>query len=219
MLDVHRELAALIEMRDAAGARRLMDDHVKMIRARRVAEHAHDEPTITAADDKTERRTPWTSCAIRNSSSSRTSGCRNGSPRRRATSRDEGLDYEFREMVQSTDGKVARQGRQGRRLSRSFEKGRKSDVSCACHWTVNVAAAKRPRQALRATSIRWRRAACSCRRIRRSRRRRISPACRSRSATSRAATTRPSRRSSSTCRPTRSTCRSTTACCSAAWSC
>ncbi len=39
ILDVHRELAALIEMRDADGARRLMDDHVKMIRARRVAEH------------------------------------------------------------------------------------------------------------------------------------------------------------------------------------
>ena len=39
ILDVHRELATLIEMRDAAGARRLMDDHVKMIRARRVAEH------------------------------------------------------------------------------------------------------------------------------------------------------------------------------------
>jgi GntR family transcriptional repressor for pyruvate dehydrogenase complex len=38
ILDVHRELAKLIEMRDAAGARRLMDDHVKMIRARRVAE-------------------------------------------------------------------------------------------------------------------------------------------------------------------------------------
>ena len=43
VLDVHRELFALIEMRDAAGARRLMDDHVKMIRARRVAEHAHDD--------------------------------------------------------------------------------------------------------------------------------------------------------------------------------
>src|ERR1051325_7694046 len=42
VLEVHRDLAALIEMRDAAGARRLMDDHVKMIRARRVAEHAHD---------------------------------------------------------------------------------------------------------------------------------------------------------------------------------
>jgi len=40
VLDVHHELAALIEMRDAAGARRLMDDHVRMIRARRVAEHA-----------------------------------------------------------------------------------------------------------------------------------------------------------------------------------
>jgi GntR family transcriptional repressor for pyruvate dehydrogenase complex len=39
ILAVHRELATLIEMRDAAGARRLMDDHVKMIRARRVAEH------------------------------------------------------------------------------------------------------------------------------------------------------------------------------------
>jgi GntR family transcriptional regulator, transcriptional repressor for pyruvate dehydrogenase complex len=36
--DVHKELCALIEMRDAAGARQLMDDHIKMIRARRVAE-------------------------------------------------------------------------------------------------------------------------------------------------------------------------------------
>src|SRR6476646_5455700 len=43
VLAVHRELAGLIEIRDAAGARRLMDEHVKMIRARRVAEHAHDE--------------------------------------------------------------------------------------------------------------------------------------------------------------------------------
>jgi GntR family transcriptional repressor for pyruvate dehydrogenase complex len=39
VLGVHRELAALIEMRDSAGARRLMDEHVKMIRARRVAEN------------------------------------------------------------------------------------------------------------------------------------------------------------------------------------
>ncbi len=43
ILAVHRELAALIEMRDAAGARRLMDEHVKMIRARRVAEHRPEE--------------------------------------------------------------------------------------------------------------------------------------------------------------------------------
>ena len=38
ILDVHGELVDLIEARDAKAARRLMDDHVKMIRARRVAE-------------------------------------------------------------------------------------------------------------------------------------------------------------------------------------
>jgi GntR family transcriptional repressor for pyruvate dehydrogenase complex len=39
ILDVHKELLGLMEIRDAAGARKLMDDHVKMIRARRVSEH------------------------------------------------------------------------------------------------------------------------------------------------------------------------------------
>jgi GntR family transcriptional regulator, transcriptional repressor for pyruvate dehydrogenase complex len=38
VLDVHKELVQLIEMRDGAGARRLMGEHVKMIRSRRVAE-------------------------------------------------------------------------------------------------------------------------------------------------------------------------------------
>jgi GntR family transcriptional repressor for pyruvate dehydrogenase complex len=42
ILEVHRQLAELIVMRDAAGARNLMDDHVKMIRARRVAEHGEN---------------------------------------------------------------------------------------------------------------------------------------------------------------------------------
>src|SRR5437588_466229 len=41
ILEVHRQLAHLIETRDPAGARRVMDEHVKMIRARRVAEHDH----------------------------------------------------------------------------------------------------------------------------------------------------------------------------------
>jgi GntR family transcriptional repressor for pyruvate dehydrogenase complex len=36
--DVHGDLLALIEIRDGGGARKLMDDHVKMIRARRVSE-------------------------------------------------------------------------------------------------------------------------------------------------------------------------------------
>lgn len=44
VLDVHRQLASLIEMRDAAGARQLMDDHVKMIRARRVSERDAPAP-------------------------------------------------------------------------------------------------------------------------------------------------------------------------------
>jgi GntR family transcriptional repressor for pyruvate dehydrogenase complex len=43
ILEVHKRLAELIEMRDAAGARALMDDHVKMIRARRVAEHVEKQ--------------------------------------------------------------------------------------------------------------------------------------------------------------------------------
>jgi GntR family transcriptional regulator, transcriptional repressor for pyruvate dehydrogenase complex len=44
ILDAHKELAALIEIRDAAGARRLMDEHVRMIGARRVAEHRDKRP-------------------------------------------------------------------------------------------------------------------------------------------------------------------------------
>jgi GntR family transcriptional repressor for pyruvate dehydrogenase complex len=42
ILEIHTRLTDLIEMRDAAAARALMDDHVKMIRARRVAER--DQP-------------------------------------------------------------------------------------------------------------------------------------------------------------------------------
>ena len=40
ILEVHRQLVDVIESRDAAAARRLMDDHVKMIRTRRVSEDA-----------------------------------------------------------------------------------------------------------------------------------------------------------------------------------
>ncbi|HLI21943.1 MAG TPA: FCD domain-containing protein [Stellaceae bacterium] len=39
----HRDLVKLIEMRDPSGARRLMNDHVKMIRARRVAERGTNQ--------------------------------------------------------------------------------------------------------------------------------------------------------------------------------
>jgi hypothetical protein len=55
--------------------------------------------------------------------------------------KDEGLDYIFRETVQSSDGKVHARGDKFGAMQ-TFEQGRKSDISCACHWTVNVAAAK-----------------------------------------------------------------------------
>jgi hypothetical protein len=48
--------------------------------------------------------------------------------------RDEGLDYEFQAIFEShaTPDRVG--------AYQSFEKGRDTNVSCACHWTVNVAA-------------------------------------------------------------------------------
>ncbi len=44
ILATHRALTDLIELRDAAAARRLMDEHVRMIRARRLAEHGGGDP-------------------------------------------------------------------------------------------------------------------------------------------------------------------------------
>jgi ABC-type nitrate/sulfonate/bicarbonate transport system substrate-binding protein len=51
----------------------------------------------------------------------------------------EGLDYEFREQLSSKDGKRHDLGNKVGAYQ-TFEQGRTSDVSCACHWTVNVAA-------------------------------------------------------------------------------
>ena len=50
--------------------------------------------------------------------------------------RDEGLDYEFRGAwkTHKTPEKVG--------AFQNIEKGLESNVSCACHWTVNVAASK-----------------------------------------------------------------------------
>ena len=52
----------------------------------------------------------------------------------------EGLDYEFRELVRSTGGRHHDKGGERVGAYQSFERGRNADVSCACHWTVNVAA-------------------------------------------------------------------------------
>src|ERR1700741_1291568 len=52
--------------------------------------------------------------------------------------RDEGLDYEFRELIRSTEGQHHNKGNEG--AFQSIEKGRRAHESCPCHWTVNVAA-------------------------------------------------------------------------------
>jgi hypothetical protein len=53
--------------------------------------------------------------------------------------KDEGLDYIFQELVQSSDGKHHDRGDKVGAYQ-SFERGRNANVSCACHWTVGVAA-------------------------------------------------------------------------------
>jgi ABC-type nitrate/sulfonate/bicarbonate transport system substrate-binding protein len=50
--------------------------------------------------------------------------------------REEGLDYEFRNVFK-THATANRIG-----AMTSFEQGRETNVSCACHWTVNVAASQ-----------------------------------------------------------------------------
>jgi ABC-type nitrate/sulfonate/bicarbonate transport system substrate-binding protein len=50
----------------------------------------------------------------------------------------EGLDYEFRELIKSTAGQHHNKVNEG--AFQSIEKGREANLSCACHWTVNVAA-------------------------------------------------------------------------------
>jgi hypothetical protein len=55
--------------------------------------------------------------------------------------RAEGLDYEFKEFIRATDGAHhATVGKSG--AFQSIEKGRESNITCACHWTVNVAASR-----------------------------------------------------------------------------
>jgi hypothetical protein len=54
--------------------------------------------------------------------------------------KEEGLDYEFREQVRSSDGKKHQGDRRG--AFQVLEEGVSSNLSCACHWTVDVAASQ-----------------------------------------------------------------------------
>jgi ABC-type nitrate/sulfonate/bicarbonate transport system substrate-binding protein len=51
----------------------------------------------------------------------------------------EGLDYEFHEALPSGEAKAHNLGDKVGAYQ-TFEKGRGSDIGCACHWTVNVSA-------------------------------------------------------------------------------
>jgi hypothetical protein len=55
--------------------------------------------------------------------------------------RGAGLDYVFQELIQSSDGKHHDRGDKVGAFQ-SFERGREAAVSCACHWTVGVAASQ-----------------------------------------------------------------------------
>ena len=153
ILDVHKELLALIEIRDAAGARRLMDDHVKMIRARRrVAEHAQTEPKPTI---RTATVDCWT-CNGRRNDRKRTEETmakekfiiephfrlQEWVAEEKGYFKDEGLDYVFRETGAVERRRVAASSATRSARCRPSSSGRKSDITCACHWTVNVAASK-----------------------------------------------------------------------------
>ncbi len=111
----------------------------------------------------------------------------------------EGLDYEFRDELTSDDGKKHYLGDKVGAYQ-TFERGRSSDISCACHWTVDVAASnghgKLYADAYSVSPSGIFVPPDSPIRIRPTLR-----ACRSRWATSPAATTPPSRRWSNTCRP------------------
>src|SRR3954471_23979415 len=54
--------------------------------------------------------------------------------------RAENLDYEFRELIRSTEGHHHNRASKG--ASQSTEQARRPAVTCACHWTVNVAASR-----------------------------------------------------------------------------
>ena len=113
----------------------------------------------------------------------------------------EGLDYEFRETMDSSTGQGHHIGNKVGAYQ-TLEAGRTCNVSAACHWTMNVAASKGHGK-LYADCYSVSPCGVFVPADPRSRRRPIWRACRSRSATSPAAITRPSRGSSNISNPSR----------------
>ena len=127
--------------------------------------------------------------------------------------RHEGLEYEFRELVRSTDGAHHKTtGKAG--TFQSIEKGREVERELRLPLDGRRGGLERAYEALCGRLFGGpRRDLCPVR-TRRSGRRPILQACQSRSATSPAATTPPSRRLNNTCLATGSNCRSRKGCCS-----
>ena len=128
---------------------------------------------------------------------------------------DEGLDYVFGEELVSEDGKKHDLGDKVGAYQ-TFEKGRSCDISSACHWTVNAAAAsghgKLYRDAYSVGTLRHFRAA----RIRHSEPGRPGRCADLRRVPVGQSLLDRSRRWNNGCPPMTSTCRSAMACCSSA---
>ena len=105
---------------------------------------------------------------------------------------DEGLVYTLEDQLKSATNHVHDLGDKVGAYQ-TFEKGRSSDVSCACHWTVNVAAASGHGR-LYGRPIRCHLAEFSSRRIPTLEHRKTLQMCRFRSAFSLEAIIRPFRR-------------------------
>ncbi len=134
ILDVHGELVRLIEMRDGAGAGRLMDEHVKMIRAR-ACQAGQERVWAGGAAARGIELGDWRDGNSRGRPQQRQRRRRHAEVHHRAAFRlqewvaeekgyfkAEGLDYEFRELVQATGGKVHDKGDKVGAYQ-SFEKG------------------------------------------------------------------------------------------------
>ena len=130
--------------------------------------------------------------------------------------RDQGLDYEFRELIRSTEGRHHNKGGSG--AFQSIEQGREANVSCACHWTVNVAASNGHTKLYSDLYSVAPVGDFRSRRFEGAHARPIWRTCRSRSDFSPEVTIRPFRRSNSISPRKKSSWFLKTACCSAAWS-
>src|ERR1700694_5940152 len=144
ILDIHKELASLIEIGDATGERapsdgRTREDDRRAAHCRASREAcAGTRPLLTSNANNREKERQMAKDKFIIEPHFR---LQEWVAEEKGYFKQEGLDYVFRELIKSTDGAHHYRGDKVGAMQ-SFEKGRSSDVSCACHWTVGVAASK-----------------------------------------------------------------------------